>query len=274
MADDFSAYHASLFAGLGIKTEQCASCHKSVYAAERVVVNKIIYHQTCLRCTTCKTTLQPRNLNSHNGQFFCQRHIMQQLSRPITKSADGDFEKAQDADQSLLNTAATSVTKNIGTSTTNTKYAEITFDEPFDYDVAVVNFEAANDEDQLFHSDWEFFQRAVTRKGFRLQVARTGEGNGWDVALQVNFVVVAKSFALALADSQIEEGDKEVELAVAQNKPAKAEKKIKEIAGKKKIVKNMSKRPSALPSLKFMQAQVEAHNDPNKKLNNAEIALN
>jgi len=57
--------------------EKCKSCEKTVYAIERIVVDKEPFHKTCFRCSHCNRTLSTGNYASANGKLFCKPHFQQ-----------------------------------------------------------------------------------------------------------------------------------------------------------------------------------------------------
>lgn len=192
----FADFHSQLFAGLGIKSDKCYACKKSVYAAERVLVNGNIFHNACLRCTQCRTVLSFKNLSQAHGKFYCSRHVLQQLGK-VRGSVFVSVKQADDG--TLQDSRADTLTRDLGTCDENLKQLEITFDTVYEYDVEVVNFMAINAEEQLFPSEFKFMKKSVSRKGFLLQTLRNGEGEGWEPNLVVQFTVVPQKFALDVA---------------------------------------------------------------------------
>lgn len=65
----------------GGASEKCSVCSKTVYLAEKIVVedkeDKKTFHKTCLKCTHCKATLSLGNYASMNGVMYCKPHFKQ-----------------------------------------------------------------------------------------------------------------------------------------------------------------------------------------------------
>jgi len=65
----------------GGAAEKCTVCNKTVYLAEKIVVedkeDKKTFHKTCLKCTHCKVTLSLGNYASMQGVFYCKPHFKQ-----------------------------------------------------------------------------------------------------------------------------------------------------------------------------------------------------
>jgi hypothetical protein len=60
-----------------IQTEKCGACDKTVYAMERLEMNKRVYHKACFRCTQCKAVLTPKTFAINNDIIFCTTHYKQ-----------------------------------------------------------------------------------------------------------------------------------------------------------------------------------------------------
>ncbi|GFZ48975.1 hypothetical protein JCM24511_06724 [Saitozyma sp. JCM 24511] len=52
--------------------EMCNGCGKRVYAAEQVFAIGQKWHKACLRCSSCKSTLDPSKVSDKDGQVFCK----------------------------------------------------------------------------------------------------------------------------------------------------------------------------------------------------------
>ena len=52
--------------------DQCAKCHKTVYAAERVQAAGRLFHDSCLTCSACSHAVSSVNINDKDGRIFCQ----------------------------------------------------------------------------------------------------------------------------------------------------------------------------------------------------------
>ncbi|RKP38570.1 hypothetical protein BJ085DRAFT_14036, partial [Dimargaris cristalligena] len=58
---------------LNINSDQCAKCHKVVYAAESINGVGKKYHRSCFKCTECKGTLSASNLTENDNLPYCKR---------------------------------------------------------------------------------------------------------------------------------------------------------------------------------------------------------
>eukprot|EP00727_Mastigamoeba_balamuthi_P012789 m51a1_g8132 putative regulator of chromosome rcc1 (748) ;mRNA; r:216084-220384 len=54
------------------KSNKCAACGKSAYEQERMVVDGVVYHKTCLKCEICKKTLGTGNYTALSGHYYCK----------------------------------------------------------------------------------------------------------------------------------------------------------------------------------------------------------
>lgn len=65
----------------GGASEKCSVCNKTVYLAEKIVVedkeDKKTFHKSCLKCTHCNNTLSLGNYASMNGVMYCKPHFKQ-----------------------------------------------------------------------------------------------------------------------------------------------------------------------------------------------------
>ncbi|OCF33998.1 cysteine and glycine-rich protein [Kwoniella heveanensis CBS 569] len=52
--------------------ELCHGCDKRVYAAELVYSIGYKWHKACLRCTSCRSTLDPSRVSDNNGSPYCK----------------------------------------------------------------------------------------------------------------------------------------------------------------------------------------------------------
>nr|ACO10561.1 Muscle LIM protein Mlp84B [Caligus rogercresseyi] len=51
---------------------KCPACQKSVYTAEQVMAaDRKPYHKSCVKCIECNIPLNPRTLNEHDEELFC-----------------------------------------------------------------------------------------------------------------------------------------------------------------------------------------------------------
>jgi hypothetical protein len=55
-----------------IAAPKCPACKTSVYPAEQVMAgDRKPYHRGCVKCFQCRVNLNPRTLNNHEDQLFC-----------------------------------------------------------------------------------------------------------------------------------------------------------------------------------------------------------
>ncbi|KAL5007340.1 hypothetical protein ScPMuIL_016146 [Solemya velum] len=66
---------------LAVTTEKCASCQKTVYAMERMEMNKNVYHRACFKCSHCKARLTPGTYSLNEGVMYCTTHFKQLFAR-------------------------------------------------------------------------------------------------------------------------------------------------------------------------------------------------
>lgn len=61
--------------------EKCSACQRTVYCAEKQVIDDRPYHMECFVCTVCHKKLSNTNYcKDESGTFFCKAHFMQALS--------------------------------------------------------------------------------------------------------------------------------------------------------------------------------------------------
>merc|ERR1712113_1158584 len=61
--------------GLG-GSQKCATCSRSVYPMERLVVDGLVFHKgKCFVCQECKRSLRPGNYASLSGKYYCKPHF-------------------------------------------------------------------------------------------------------------------------------------------------------------------------------------------------------
>ncbi|XP_033753537.1 titin-like isoform X4 [Pecten maximus] len=61
--------------------DKCAACGKTVYALEKVEVNKSLYHKACVRCSHCNAVVTSKNMSVNEGVIFCTPHFKQLFAR-------------------------------------------------------------------------------------------------------------------------------------------------------------------------------------------------
>ncbi|WOO77504.1 Cysteine-rich protein 2 [Vanrija pseudolonga] len=52
--------------------DRCPACEKRVYAAEQVQAIGKKWHRGCLRCTSCRSTIDPSKVSDRDGQPWCK----------------------------------------------------------------------------------------------------------------------------------------------------------------------------------------------------------
>uniref|UniRef100_A0A674ML20 Xin actin-binding repeat-containing protein 1-like n=2 Tax=Takifugu rubripes TaxID=31033 RepID=A0A674ML20_TAKRU len=57
--------------------EMCSACLTPVYPMEKMLANKLILHNNCFCCKTCKKKLSLHNYSSIYGEFYCTLHYKQ-----------------------------------------------------------------------------------------------------------------------------------------------------------------------------------------------------
>ena len=57
-------------------SQKCATCNKSVYPMERLVVDGVVFHKgKCFVCAECGNCLRPGNYASLSGKYYCKPHF-------------------------------------------------------------------------------------------------------------------------------------------------------------------------------------------------------
>ena len=57
-------------------SQKCATCNKSVYPMERLVVDGVVFHKgKCFVCEECGNCLRPGNYASLAGKYYCKPHF-------------------------------------------------------------------------------------------------------------------------------------------------------------------------------------------------------
>uniref|UniRef100_F6WET2 LIM domain containing 2 n=1 Tax=Equus caballus TaxID=9796 RepID=F6WET2_HORSE len=57
--------------------ETCSACQKTVYPMERLVADKLIFHNSCFCCKHCHTKLSLGSYAALHGEFYCKPHFQQ-----------------------------------------------------------------------------------------------------------------------------------------------------------------------------------------------------
>ncbi|CAD7668124.1 unnamed protein product [Nyctereutes procyonoides] len=57
--------------------ESCAACQKTVYPMERLVADKLIFHNSCFCCKHCHAKLSLGSYAALHGEFYCKPHFQQ-----------------------------------------------------------------------------------------------------------------------------------------------------------------------------------------------------
>jgi len=56
---------------------KCQVCTKSVYPMEKLEVDGLVFHKSCLKCETCKRTLSLGTYAALQGKYYCKPHLKQ-----------------------------------------------------------------------------------------------------------------------------------------------------------------------------------------------------
>jgi hypothetical protein len=68
-------------------TNKCESCNKTVYQAERLLVEdksgKRLFHKNCFKCSTCDMTVDLRNYGSEGGKIYCKNHLKEATANAL-----------------------------------------------------------------------------------------------------------------------------------------------------------------------------------------------
>lgn len=71
-----------------ISAPKCPACKTNVYPAEHVMAaDRKPYHRGCVKCFTCRVPLNPRTLNEHDEQLFCNT-CYERLFNPVEFTVD------------------------------------------------------------------------------------------------------------------------------------------------------------------------------------------
>ncbi|XP_076471793.1 uncharacterized protein LOC143301409 isoform X8 [Babylonia areolata] len=60
-----------------VQLEKCGACQKTVYAMEKIEIEKHSYHKSCFRCSHCHCILTPKTFAINNNIMFCTNHYKQ-----------------------------------------------------------------------------------------------------------------------------------------------------------------------------------------------------
>ncbi|XP_055957747.1 uncharacterized protein LOC126824910 isoform X2 [Patella vulgata] len=66
---------------VAVQNEKCGACQKTVYAMEKVEMNKNAYHRACFKCSQCRAVLTPKTFAINAGTMFCTSHYKQLFAR-------------------------------------------------------------------------------------------------------------------------------------------------------------------------------------------------
>ena len=62
-------------------SKKCSACKKTVYPLEALQISNIFMHETCFKCSMCKTKLKLATYKALNGLFYCPSHFQATLNR-------------------------------------------------------------------------------------------------------------------------------------------------------------------------------------------------
>lgn len=66
---------------IAVQTEKCAACQKTVYAMEKMEMDKNVYHKSCFKCSHCSARLTPKTFSINEGVMYCTNHFTQLFRR-------------------------------------------------------------------------------------------------------------------------------------------------------------------------------------------------
>jgi len=74
-------------------TNKCESCNKTVYQAEKLLVEdksgKRLFHKNCFKCSTCDMTVDLRNYGSEGGKIYCKNHLKEATANALKEKGVG-----------------------------------------------------------------------------------------------------------------------------------------------------------------------------------------
>ncbi|XP_076449969.1 uncharacterized protein LOC143286315 [Babylonia areolata] len=62
---------------VAVQLEKCGACQKTVYAMEKIEIEKNAYHKSCFRCSHCHCILTPKTFAINKNVMFCTNHYKQ-----------------------------------------------------------------------------------------------------------------------------------------------------------------------------------------------------
>ncbi|XP_070199388.1 uncharacterized protein [Littorina saxatilis] len=62
---------------VAVQLEKCGACQKTVYAMEKIEIEKHAYHKSCFRCSHCHCILTPKTFAINRSVLFCTNHYKQ-----------------------------------------------------------------------------------------------------------------------------------------------------------------------------------------------------
>ncbi|XP_048730707.2 titin-like isoform X6 [Ostrea edulis] len=66
---------------VAVQLEKCAACQKTVYAMEKIEMNKNCYHRACFKCSHCNSRLTAKTFSMNEGVMYCTNHFKQLFAR-------------------------------------------------------------------------------------------------------------------------------------------------------------------------------------------------
>lgn len=57
------------------EVERCNACDKAVYATERFVIDGVLLHRNCFKCSECGCKVGPKSYAAHQGKHYCLPHF-------------------------------------------------------------------------------------------------------------------------------------------------------------------------------------------------------
>lgn len=67
----------SIISPVAVVGNQCIVCAKTVYQMEQIVVEGVLMHRTCLKCSHCNGVIKLGNFAALDGKFYCKPHFKQ-----------------------------------------------------------------------------------------------------------------------------------------------------------------------------------------------------
>ncbi|KAJ1099416.1 hypothetical protein NDU88_004517 [Pleurodeles waltl] len=91
--------------------EICPACLKPVYSMERMVLDKVILHQTCFLCKQCNKKLSLHNFGVYRGNVYCKDHhsLLIKAKENNIESLNGKPQKEHQLNKPALSNLGTDI---------------------------------------------------------------------------------------------------------------------------------------------------------------------